>query len=89
SKYPANRDLVYLLIDCYLSAGESERAEKTVIKLVEQEPANYPKFLDVARHYIEKSDMDGASRVLSMASEHLLAGGQALEFAEIVRKILA
>lgn len=89
AKHPANREVVYLLIDCYLSAGDSAKAERSIIKLVEQEPANYPKFLDLARHYIDRGDMDGASRVLSMASEHLLAGGQAHEFSELVRKILA
>jgi tetratricopeptide (TPR) repeat protein len=83
-----NRDVLYLLIDCELKAGNIQEAEKTVIKLVEQEPANYPKLLDLANHHLAVNDFEGASRMLTMASEHLLAGGQAGEFASAVRAIL-
>jgi len=88
-RHPSNREIIHLLIDCYLLTGDSVKAEQAIIKLVEREPANYPKFLDLARQYIDRGEMDGAARVLSMASEHLLAGGQAAEFSELVRKILA
>ena len=83
-----NRDVHYLLIDCYLKAGNADEAEKSVIKLVEQEPINYPKLLDLANHYLGNNEFEAASRMLTMASEHLLAGGQAEEFVVAVRTVL-
>jgi tetratricopeptide (TPR) repeat protein len=84
----SNREALNLLADCYLEAGDKEKAEKTVIKLVEHEPASYPKFLDVAKRFIADSEFDGACRMLTMASEHMIAGGQAEELAAAVRTIL-
>lgn len=83
-----SRDVLYLLIDCHLRQNEAAEAEKTLIKLVEVDPANYPKFLDLANHYISAIDFEGASRMLTMASEHMLIGGQAEDFAVAVRTIL-
>lgn len=88
AEYPQNRDVLYLLIDCRLAEGNAVDAEKAVVKLVEHEPANYPKLLDLANHYLETQDFEGASRMLTMASEHMLVGGQAEEFANAVRHIL-
>lgn len=87
-EYPQNRDVLYLLIDCRLAEGNAVDAEKAVVKLVEQEPANYPKLLDLANHYLQTQDFEGATRMLTMASEHMLVGGQAEEFANAVRTIL-
>lgn len=83
-----DREVLSLLADCYLECGEKEKTEKTVIKLVEHEPASYPKFLDVAKRFISDSELDGACRMLTMASEHMIAGGQAEELAAAVRLIL-
>jgi tetratricopeptide (TPR) repeat protein len=85
---PFNREILSLLIDCQVASGNLADAEKTVIKLVEQEPANYPKFLELAALYLDQDDHTSASRILSMSSEHLLVGGQASEFASLVRKVL-
>lgn len=87
-EFPQNRDVLYLLIDSRLAEGNAPDAERAVVKLVEQEPANYPKLLDLANHYLEAQDFEGASRMLTMASEHMLIGGQAEEFANAVRQIL-
>jgi len=54
---PFNREVLNLLIDCQVASGDVGEAEKTVIKLVEQEPANYPKFLELAALYFENDDM--------------------------------
>lgn len=88
AEQPFNRDVLYLLIDCLLQAGRMAEAEKSVIKLVEQEPANYPKFLELANVYLANGDQVSASRVLNMASEHLLAGGQADDFEYAVKEVL-
>ena len=85
---PYNRDILYLLVDCYLDVDNPQDAEKAVIKLVEQEPANYPKFLELVRIYLKTDDLDSAARILSMSSEHLLVGGQAEDFLSWTNEIL-
>ncbi|HEY8561944.1 MAG TPA: tetratricopeptide repeat protein [Pyrinomonadaceae bacterium] len=87
-KQPYNREILYLLVDCYLEAKEPAQAEKAVIRLVEQEPANYPKFLDLVEIYIKINDYDSAVRILSMTSEHLLVGGKHEEFLKWTNAIL-
>lgn len=82
------REILGALSDCYLEAGDRERAEKAVIKLVEQEPAHYPKFLSLAKKFVDHGEFAGACRMLTMASEHMIAGGQAEEFVEVVRAVL-
>jgi tetratricopeptide (TPR) repeat protein len=87
-EFPHNREIRFLLIDCLIAAGEIGEAEKAVIRLVELEPANYPKFLELANIYIQNDDVVSASRILSMSSEHMLVGGQAEEFSELVSAVL-
>jgi tetratricopeptide (TPR) repeat protein len=86
---PHNRDILYLLVDCYLDMDNPPQAERAIIKLVEQEPANYPKFLELVKIHLKKGDLDAATRILSMSSEHLLVGGQSDEFLEWTKEILA
>ncbi len=88
-KQPYNREILYLLVDCYLDGGEAAEAEKAVIRLVEQEPANYPKFLQLVEIYIKNNDLDSGVRILSMSSEHLLVGGKSEEFLKWTNEILA
>ncbi len=85
---PHNREIRFLLIDCLIEANDIAGAEKAVIKLVEMEPANYPKFLELAHIYLANEDVDSATRILSMSSEHMLVGGQADEFQVLVKQIL-
>ncbi|REJ79001.1 MAG: hypothetical protein DWQ47_06035 [Acidobacteria bacterium] len=72
-----NKDLIFLLIDCYFEMKDAPSAERVITKLIEREPANYPKLLDLVDIYLETKDPDSAVRILSMVSEHLLAGGDA------------
>ena len=83
-----SHEVLVALADCYLEAGEMDKAERTVIRLVEQEPASYPKFLDLAKSYLAGCEYRAACRMLTMASEHMLAGGRADEFAETVTAVL-
>lgn len=85
---PYNRDVLYLLIDCCLDSQNAAGAEKAVIKLVEVEPANYPKFLDLIRIYLNVNDPESAARILTMSAEYLLAGGQADECGKWINEIL-
>lgn len=84
----SDREVLQLLIDCYLEAGNTSDAEKAVIRLVEQEPAHYLKFLDLTRVYLKLSDVESAARVTSISSEHLLLAGLADEFQELIDEIL-
>ncbi|MCD9185101.1 MAG: tetratricopeptide repeat protein [Pyrinomonadaceae bacterium] len=88
-KQPYNRDILYLLVDCHLDTNNPAEAEKAVIKLVEQEPANYPKFLELIAVYLKNHDLEAAARILSMSSEHLLVGGQSDDFLKWTNEILA
>jgi len=89
TEQPNNRDVLYLLVDCYLDMNNAPQAERAIIKLVEQEPANYPKFLELVRLYLKGGDLNAATRILSMSSEHLLVGGQSDDFLEWTNEILA
>ena len=86
---PYARDVLFLLIDCYIDTHNPKEAERVVIKLVEQEPANYPKFLELVEVYLKDGDLNSAARILSMSSEHLLVGGQSAEFLHWTNEILA
>ncbi len=89
AEQPFNRDILYLLVDCYIDMNNPAEAERTVVKLVEQEPANYPKFLEIVKVYLKNNDLNAAARILSLSSEHLLVGGQAEEFLKWTNEILA
>jgi len=89
AEQPFNRDILYLLVDCYIDMNNPAEAERAVVKLVEQEPANYPKFLDLVKIYLKNNDLTSAVRILSVSSEHLLVGGQAEEFLKWTNEILA
>lgn len=71
-----NRDLSRMLIECYLQSGYADAAERSIIKLVEYEPSNYQMFLRVVELHLENNETASAARVLSMSSQHMLAGGQ-------------
>lgn len=86
---PNNRDIRFLLVDCHIESGNTADAELAVIKLVEQEPSSYPKLVYLAGVYVKNSDLDSATRVLTMASEHTLIGGHAEDFHEILVQILS
>lgn len=85
---PYNRDVLYLLIECCIDSQNAVGAEKAVIRLVEIEPANYPKFLDLIRIYLNVNDPESAARILTMSSEYLLAGGQSDECCKWINEIL-
>jgi tetratricopeptide (TPR) repeat protein len=85
---PYNRDVLYLLIECCIDGQNAAGAEKAVVRLVEIEPANYSKFLDLLRIYLNSDDTDAAARILTMSSEYLLAGGQSDECGKWISEIL-
>jgi tetratricopeptide (TPR) repeat protein len=86
---PHNRDVLLLLIDCHIEAGNTVDAEKAVVSLIEREPANYPKLVELAKIHLKTGDVDSASRLMAMASEHLLMAGEAEEFQSLLNDIIA
>jgi len=88
-RFPHSREIRALLIDCHIGSNDYINAEKSVIKLVEIEPASYPKFLELAQIYLTNGELGSCTRVLSMSSEHMLAGGQADEFHGLLNEILS
>lgn len=88
TEFPHSREIRVLYIDCLIQQGEIAEAEKAVIRLVEMEPANYPKFLELAQLYLDGDDVVAATRILAMSSEHMLVGGQADQFDRLVKAVL-
>lgn len=88
-KFPYNREIHSLLVDCHIRMGDLEAAERTLVKLIETEPASYPKLLELGRLYLAANDAASAARVLSMSSEHMLMEGQAEELCSLVTGVLA
>lgn len=84
-----NRDILLLLLDCYLDMNSAAKAEQTVITLVQQEPGNYPRFLDVVEVYMKENDLESSVRVLSISYEHILGAGYSDGFLGWINEILA
>ena len=87
-RQPHSREIINLLADCYIEAGKLADAEQTIVKLVEKEPTHYPKLLEIFQAYLKAKDTESATRMLAMASEHLLVGGRAIELAQKIDEIL-
>lgn len=83
-----DRDLARMLIECYLKSGNGPEAEKAIVKLVEYEPSNYHYFLGLVELHLENNDTPSAARVLSMSSQHMLAGGQSEDLQRLVNELL-
>jgi len=76
---PRNRDVARLLIDCHVACNRPDDAERVLVKLVEYEPSNYEKFLELVTMYLARREASAAARALTMCSEHMLMGGQSDE----------
>jgi len=85
---PRNRDVARLLIDCHIGCDRPDDAEQVLIKLVEYEPSNYEKFLELVGMFLQRRQPHSASRALAMCSEHMLMGGQSDELRKNVETIL-
>jgi len=85
---PYNREIMALLADCYLGADDIANAEKRVIRLVEHEPASYPRLVNLVETYLSKDDPSGAARCLTLATEQLLLHGKGEEAGKWIDAIL-
>ncbi|CAN5813320.1 tetratricopeptide repeat protein [soil metagenome] len=87
-EHPANKDLSYLLIDCYLDLERPLDAERIVHQLVEREPAEYPKLLELLDIYFKLNDTESATRILLITSEQLLVSGKGENLLNWLNEIL-
>lgn len=88
SAAPHERDVLHLLVDCHLEAGNTAEAEKAIIGLIEKEPTTYPKLVGLARTYLKNGDVESSGRVMAMASEHLLLAGEVGEFESLITELM-
>lgn len=88
ARQPHSREIINLLADCYIEAGNLAEAEKTIVQLVEKEPTHYPKLLEIFQAYLKAKNISSAARMLTMASEHMLVGGRAVELEQKIEEIL-
>lgn len=87
-KQPNNKDVIYLLADCYKDLNKPQEAEKAIVRLVEREPANYTKLLELIDLYFKENDLSSVTRILSMTVEQLLVGGQAEDLLKWLTEVL-
>ncbi len=85
---PDNKALKYLLIDCYLDLERPLDAERIVHQLVEREPAEYPKLLELLDIYFKLNDTESATRILLITSEQLLVSGKSENLLNWLNEIL-
>lgn len=88
AEQPHDRDILQLLIDCQIEAGDTAEAEKSLISLVEKEPASSTKLLDLARIYLKFADAESAARVMAMSVEPILLAGQVNVFHDLLTELL-
>lgn len=88
AEQPGNSDLNHLLIDCYLDLERPLDAERIIHQLVEREPAEYPKLLELLEIYFKLNDTESATRILLITSEQLLASGKSADLLNWLNEIL-
>lgn len=85
---PDNKEIYYLLADCYLDMNNPSEAERVIIGLLQREPADYPKLLNLTEVYLRNNDLESAVRILLVTSEQLLVSGKAEELTKWLNEIL-
>ena len=88
AEQPGNKDINYLLIDCYLDLERPLDAERIIHQLVEREPAEYQKLLELIEIYLNQNDTESATRILLITTEQLLVSGKAENLLTWLEEIL-
>lgn len=86
---PGNKEIYYLLSDCYLDMNNPSEAERVITQLLQYEPADYLKLLNLTEVYLKNSDLESAVRILLVTSEQLLVNGKSEELTKWLNEILA
>ncbi|MDT4968902.1 MAG: hypothetical protein QOJ64_3639 [Acidobacteriota bacterium] len=82
-------ELLSMLGHAYLEADDAPSAERVVTILVDIEASNYLRFVEVAQLFLKTGKVDDAVRVLSNATEQLLAGREEEKLMELLNEALA
>jgi len=85
---PDDRDLVAMLVEAYLDAEEAQGAERATTTLFKENPAEYNRFVPVAKLYLKVGQIDDATRILTNITEQMLSGREEKELLAIVNEIL-
>jgi tetratricopeptide (TPR) repeat protein len=86
---PDDPELVLMLARAHLDAENPQGAERATQILFKQDPANYPRLLEVAKLYLKTGEVDDATRVLSGIVEQLLAGREENDLLALLNEGLA
>ncbi len=85
---PGNKEIYYLLSDCYLDMNNPSEAERVITQLLQREPADYLKLLNLTEVYLKNNDLESAVRILLVTSEQLLVNGKAEDLTKWLNEIL-
>lgn len=85
---PDKKEIYYLLADCYLDMNKPSEAERIITQLLQHEPADYLKLLNLTEVYLKNNDLESAVRILLVTSEQLLVSGKADEVMKWLNEIL-
>jgi tetratricopeptide (TPR) repeat protein len=89
AEQPDNPELLSMLSHSYIEMENAQAAERATADLVAVEPSSYRRFLDVARVYLKKGDLEETMRVVNGAVEELFTNGEEEELAKILNEVLS
>ncbi|MCA1557033.1 MAG: tetratricopeptide repeat protein [Acidobacteria bacterium] len=86
---PNDVELLSMLASTYIEAEDPEAAERTTFELVRRETTSYARFLDVARLYLKKNDVDGSVHTIKSIMEQMLSANEDAPLSELLNEALA
>ena len=86
---PNDVNLLAMLAQAYVAADNASEAERVTVALVEREEANYPRFVDVARLYLNRNELDAAVKMLATVIEPMLAAHGDAQIMDLLDETLA
>lgn len=87
--YPEDCELLTLLGNAYVEAGDPHQAERATSLLVAKEPAAYLRFVEVARSYLRHDEVAEAVAVVGKISEQMLAEREQEQLLNLLNELLA
>ena len=85
---PDEPELNGLLARTYIAAEDAKGAERATKLIIAQDPSSYKPWIDVARLYLKKGELDETTRILANIIEQLLAGREENELLALVNETL-
>ncbi len=82
-------EVVSMLAQAYLDAGDAAGAERTTARIVEQDSREYRRYTEVARLYLKLGSDEDAARVLGLITETMLAAREENDLLELVNEVLS